>query len=385
MSFCKKLVSFALCLLLLASCFCIFASAESPSLSAKSAILIDASGGRILYEKNAREVRPMASTTKIMTALVALSLADPGQEIIIPTEAVGTEGSSAYLKAGEVFTLEELLYALLLQSANDAAVAIAVSLSGSVGAFVEEMNRKAASLGLADTQFETPSGLDGTHHHTTAYDLAMLTRVALQNPILSSIVSTKTISLPANETRTARSFVNHNKLLFSYPGCIGVKTGFTKKSGRCLVSAAERDGVRLIAVTLDAPDDWNDHKELLDYGFSVLQQKKICQKGDLIAELPLVGGGKSTVTLEAADDLSLTLPKDTGALKLVNDLPPFAYAPLTKGERVGALLVYETDSEGSLTLVGSVDLIASQDYPAKKKPSLFSRLFQFFKTLFQKE
>ena len=381
----KRFLCFSLCFVLLVSLLPLSVGAESaPTLSAASAILIDADSGKILFEKDADAIRPMASTTKIMTALVALSLADPEQEIRVTAGAVGIEGSSAYLKEGELFTLEELLYALLLQSANDAAAAIALSLAGSVDAFVEEMNQTASALGLSDTHFETPGGLDGKTHYTTAKDLARLTRVALKHPLFAKTVSTKTYTIPANDARTQRSFVNHNKLLFRYDGCIGVKTGFTKKSGRCLVSAAERDGVRLIAVTLDDPDDWRDHESLLDYGFSLLQAKTICRAGEPLYDLPLVGGVEETVTLVPESDLTVTLPKDA-QIKLVFDLPPFAYAPINPGEPVGTLLVYTLYKDEEPALCASVPLVAKEEYPIAKKPSFWSSLFAKIKSFFRKE
>lgn len=381
----KRFLCLSLCLFLIFVLLPLSASAQSaPALSASSAILIDKDSGSVLFEKNADERLPMASTTKIMTALVALSLAEPTTEIRVPSGAVGIEGSSAYLKEGEVFTLEELLYALLLQSANDAAAAIAISLSGSVEVFVEEMNRTASALGLTHTHFDTPGGLDGKTHYTTARDLARLTKIALEHPLFARIVATKTYTIPASDARAQRSFVNHNKLLFRYAGCVGVKTGFTKKSGRCLVSAAERDGVFLIAVTLDDPDDWRDHETLFDYGFSTLQSKTICRAGEVLTDLPLVGGLEERLSLAAEHDLSLTLPKGA-QLKPVFDLPPFAYAPIESGERVGALLVYSILPDAEPTLCGSVPLVANEDHPTAKKPSFWKRIVTKVLSIFRKE
>ena len=207
--------------------------------SAESAILIEAKTGTALYEKKADERLPMASTTKIMTALVALELAPPETVVTVPREAVGTEGSSVYLFEGEQLTLEQLLYALLLASANDAAVAIACGTAGSVEAFAGKMNEKAASLGLRNTHFVNPHGLDDPDHYTSARDLAVIARAALEVPLIRKAVSTQKITIPHNAEDGVRLLVNHNKLLRTYDGAIGVKTGFTKRSGRCLVSAAE--------------------------------------------------------------------------------------------------------------------------------------------------
>ena len=238
------------------------------SVSAHSAALYQPETNTFLYSKNADLRMPMASTTKIMTALVALEESSLDEIIIIDDRAVGIEGSSAYLKSGEAFTMEELLYALLLQSANDAAVAIANHIGGSSEGFAGLMNEKACSLGLEDTHFTNPHGLNDEAHYTTAYDLAKIAAQALKNEKFKEIVSTYKKTF-LNDERS-RTYVNHNKLLNLYEGCIGVKTGFTRQSGRCLVGAAERDGALLISVTLSAPNDWNDHKTLWNYGFSLL-------------------------------------------------------------------------------------------------------------------
>ena len=240
--------------------------AELP-LSAESAILMDASDGSVLYEKNAHARKGMASTTKIMTALVAAQSMPLDKNILIPKEAVGIEGSSVYLTEGESLTVRQLLYALLLSSANDAATALAIASAGSVESFAEKMNLFAKELGLSDTHFINPHGLYHEDHYTTAFELALITAAALRNTTVKEIVSTYKTDIPLGNEKKGRLLVNHNKLLKLYEGAIGVKTGFTKKTGRCLVSAAERDGLTLIAVTLNAPDDWNDHIKMLDHGF----------------------------------------------------------------------------------------------------------------------
>ena len=250
---------------------CAAAQTEPISVSARSAILIDLDEKSILYQRNARERMAMASTTKIVTALVACELSECDATVKIPREAVGIEGSSIYLCEGELLTVEQLLYALLLESANDAAVALAISVAGSIENFAQKCNEKAYSLGLRDTSFKNPHGLYDEEHYTTAYDLAILTAEALKNPTIAKICATKRATIPLGITKESptgdglRYLKNHNKLLSTYEGAIGVKTGFTKKSGRCLVSAAERNGLTLIAVTLNAPDDWRDHSAMLDY------------------------------------------------------------------------------------------------------------------------
>lgn len=247
-------------------------SAGALSLSAKSAALYDPSTKSFLYTKNADTRLPMASTTKIMTALVAIERCPLEKEVLVADEAIGTEGSSLYLKKGEALTMGDLLMGLMLRSANDAAAAIAYEISGGIEAFSELMNEKASALGLVDTHFTNPHGLDDEDHYTTAKELALLSAAALENDTFRDIVSTKKCIIK-NADGEARLLINHNKMLGSYEGSIGVKTGFTKRSGRSLVSAAERGNVRLITVTINAPDDWRDHKTMLDYGFSVIADR----------------------------------------------------------------------------------------------------------------
>ena len=283
------------------------ATASPPSLSAKSALLMEATNATVVLEKNAHTRLPMASTTKIMTALVALELAAPDTVICVDGRAVGTEGSSVYLCEGEKLTLEQLLYALMLESANDAAVAIAIGVSGSEEAFVDAMNAKATSLGLSDTHFANPHGLDAEAHYTTAYELARIAQAALQNSLFKTIVSTRKTTIPHQDTDAVRLLVNHNKMLRQYEGCIGVKTGFTQKSGRCLVSAAERDGVTVIAVTIDSPDDWKDHTKLLDYGFAHYQRVELCPV-DFRLCLPVVGGKETYINADTvASEVAVAL------------------------------------------------------------------------------
>lgn len=320
------------------------ADASAPDVSAKAAILICADNGEVVFEKNADTRLPMASTTKIMTALVAIENADIDGTVEIPPEAVGTEGSSVYLHEGELLTLRELLYAMLLESANDAAAAIAIHVAGSIEKFADMMNGKAAELSLFDTSFENPHGLDGKAHYTTARDLARLTAHALDNSVFRSIVSTYKTTIPLNGSEGTRSLVNHNKLLKNYEGCIGVKTGYTKKSGRCLVSAAERDGISFIAVTLNAPNDWADHAKLLDLGFSLYHSVTLCEAGEFRYVQPVVGGVDSCCVLTNSDRITVTLRKSEDLPVLTVELFRFSYAPISRGETVG-YLVYTLDGE----------------------------------------
>ena len=383
----KKLTSIILFLSLLSSLFGVPAKAEPsppsgtpPELSAQSAILLEGKCGYVIQEKAAHQRMPMASTTKIMTALVALDTADPTQIITVSPEAVGVEGSSIYLQAGEELTLEELLYALLLESANDAAVAIAIGIAGSVEAFAEQMNQKAAELGLKDTHFVNPHGLDHAEHYTTAYELALLTRYALQNQAFRTIVSTRKTTIPHASTNSARLLVNHNKMLRMYEDCIGVKTGFTKKSGRCLVSAAERDGVLLIAVTLNAPNDWSDHAALFDYGFTQYTSVELCLAEEFLFPVSVVGGAESYVMVGNAASAHAVLPSNHAPILTTVEAPRFLYAGIESGEVLGRV-VFKCDIEGNgnPVCIGSVDLTARYGIEQKaKKKSFWQWLLELF-------
>lgn len=298
------------------------------TISAHSAILMDAATGQVLYEKNSHEKSLIASTTKIMTGLLAAESGRLSETVIIPPEAVGIEGSSLYLKAGERLTVEQLLYGLMLHSGNDAAVALALHLSGNVEDFVDRMNEKAAELGLTETHFANPNGLDDEGNYGTAHDLAVLAAAALENEVFRQVVSTKTYTVGQ------RQLTNHNKLLWRYEGAMGVKTGFTKAAGRLLVSVAERQGRRLIAVTINAPDDWNDHSKLLDDGFSRLTAHTALTDGTLLGSVPIVGGTAETVTCRVRGDLSCALlPEETPTVTIC--LPRMAFAPVRAGDTAG--------------------------------------------------
>ncbi len=254
------------------------------STSAKSAILMEAESGRVLYEQNIHQESLIASITKLMTALVALESGRPLKGVVpITSESVGVEGSSLYLKEEERITLEALLYGLLLHSGNDAATAIAIHCGGSVEEFVGMMNQKAQELGMEHSQFANPHGLDQEGHHSSAYDMALVGRACLENETLAKMVGTQSISLGG------RSFTNKNKLLWYYEGCNGMKTGYTQAAGRTLVSSATRDGMTLICVTLNDPNDWVDHQLLYDYGFETYQMTQLSREKDTMIQLPLAG------------------------------------------------------------------------------------------------
>lgn len=281
-----------ICCFLLLSC-CI-SSAQGLTTSADSAILMEFESGRVLYEENINEEKLIASITKLMTALVALESDVPLQEKIeITAESYAVEGSSLYLELGEKISLEALLYGLLLHSGNDAAVAISIACGGTEEAFVASMNEKAKELGMNQSHFSNPHGLNDTEHYSTAYDMALLARACLENEVLADMVATEKIQI------SNRSFTNKNKLLWNYEGCIGMKTGYTELAGRTLVSAAERDGMTLICVTLNDRNDWVDHSALFDYGFDTYEM--VSFGAGITAEIPAQSSLVSFVTAEAQE------------------------------------------------------------------------------------
>ena len=340
------------------------------SISAKSAILIEVGSGEVVFSKDPDTRMPMASTTKIMTALVALENCDPGKTVTVSADATNIEGSSIYLYPEEQMTMLDLLYAMLLESANDAAAAIAIEIGGDIEGFASLMNKKAEALGLTDTHFENPHGLDENTHYTTARELAIIAREAYRNPTLREIFSTYKRTIPLNGGDGVRLLINHNKLLKSYEGATGIKTGYTKKSGRCLVSAAERDGLEFIAVTLNAPDDWSDHKKMLDMGFEKYEARQLCIAGEHIYTLPTVGAIEDHVFVAPARDIRVVTERGAGDVECVFDIPRFVYAPLGKGEVVGYLEFY---LDGKL--IAKTELTSLEALNGRREKGIFERIF----------
>lgn len=364
--------------LCLVGALCPVAQAAGPEVSAQSAVVLTADTGTVLFEKDGHTPRPVASTTKIMTALLALEAAqERGDPLVdITQEMVAVEGSSMGLQAGDSISLTGLAAGMLLASGNDAANAAALYLDGSLESFAARMNQRAAALGMEDTHFVTPSGLDGEDaqglgHLSTAYDMALLARAALEDQAFRQLCSSPSLAVAFAEPVKRVTYTNHNKLLTQYPGCVGVKTGFTKEAGRCLVSAAERDGALLIAVTLNAPNDWEDHTALLDYGFSQMEPYQLAG-GDVRLTVPVVGSPVEVVSLRGSNGGEVTLPLGQGAqVERVVRVPKFLYAPVEAGEQVGEICWY---LEGQL--LGSAPLIAAGAAPLQEKaPNLWERLF----------
>lgn len=325
---------------------------------------MDASTNRVLFEKNADAHALIASTTKIMTALVVCEQCNVLDRVRIPKDAVGIEGSSMYLREGEVMTVQELLYGLMLHSGNDAAVALAIYCGGTVEGFAQLMNDKAHRLGLTGTHFENPHGLDSPGHYSTARDMATLAAYAMNNPLFAQTVSTKSVSA------AGRSLRNHNKLLWRVDGADGVKTGFTKAAGRILVSSATRQGRRLITVTMNAPDDWNDHAGLIENGFKRFSEKTIITKGECLGTAEVAGGNSPDVQLMAAEDFSYALADDE-RVQVVLQGTGFVYAPVVNGQHAGfAYICVDDEAVGKVSMVYGNTV--EQLIP---KRSFWSRLF----------
>lgn len=356
----KKAISILLAVLAASSLPCAArAQTAAPSVSARSAVVISAADGCVLYEKNSHERLPIASTTKIMTALLTLeAAARDDKTVLITSEMVRVEGSSMGLRAGDKLTLTALAEGMLSVSGNDAANSAAIAVGGSIQKFAALMNQKAAQLGLSDTHYVTPSGLDDESHYSSAGDLAKLTAAALKNQEFAEIVAQKKIKVQFSDPDRTVTYTNHNKLLSMYDGCTGVKTGFTKKSGRCLVSAAERGGVQMIAVTLSDPNDWEDHEKLLDYGFSRLTRYQ-ADDSDFHLNLSVVGGTKRSVPVQGSAGAAALLPSDeVQNLRRTVELPQFAYAPVAKGQVLG--VVRYANGTGT---VATTKLTAGADIP----------------------
>lgn len=360
------------CVMLRSFCVVSYAT-EKIVLSADSAIVMNAQTGEIVFEKNCYEQRGIASTTKIMTSVILLENKNLSDEVKVKSEDVKIEGTSAGLKADDVVTCEVLLKAMLLESGNDAANVTATAVSGSVEAFSVLMNEKAKSLGMKNTSFKNPSGLTEDGHFSTAYDMALLTRYAIKNPIFRSVCSLKQARVSYGNPPYERTFTNHNKLLDNCEGVFGVKTGFTKASGRCLVTACERNGVTLVAVTLSAPDDWNDHKKLYDYGFEKTAKRTV-NFNDSDIKVSVVGSDKERISVALFTDLAYFSAKETETETIVY-CEKFLYADVKCGDVVGKVEI--RDNYGNILcqsfLVSKEDAVISFE-PQEKPPSLFDKI-----------
>ncbi len=335
---------------------------EPPDVSAKAAAVISADTCEVVWEKNGSQKLPMASTTKIMSALLCIESGGLDEPFTVDSKAIHVEGSSMGLREGDTVTKYALCCGMLLPSGNDAANAAAVRIAGSTERFAEMMNDRAREMGLSHTWFVTPSGLEGEGHGSSACDMAVLAAEALKNDTFRSICSSETIQTEFGAPPYKRWLKNTNKLLSLYSGTYGVKTGFTDEAGRCLVSACEREGKRLICVTLNDPNDWNDHMALFDYGFGQVETIRAVPPESL--EVPLAGGEKERLSLKAEEDITFTSAgAESGDLSYQVLSAPFVYAPVSEGENVAQLSISLSGRE-----LKRIPLYAAEDAPAAVLP-----------------
>lgn len=321
----KKCVVFVL---LAMFCSCPL-TAKAEDISARSAIVYQPQTQTVLFEKNADERSLVASTTKIMTALVVLDECDLDEVVDIRRECTDIEGSTMYLKAGESYTVKELLYGMMLVSGNDAAASLACHVAGNIENFAALMNKKAAELSLTDSHFVNPHGLDAEEHYSTARDLAVLTAAAMENEIFCEIFSTQSCRIQGV------NYQNHNKLLKSCEGCTGGKTGYTEAAGRILVSSCKREDMELICVTIAAPDDWNDHQKLYDSAYDAY--RFVPALDERSNQLGVISGTSEFARLQAKP--SGVLVKKDSTVEIRTFLPDFVFAPVLCGQRAGEVQI----------------------------------------------
>ncbi|MBZ4662376.1 MAG: D-alanyl-D-alanine carboxypeptidase [Caloramator sp.] len=310
------------------------------TLNSYAAVVIDQNSGRILYSKNSDIRLPMASTTKIMTTIVALEKGNLNDRVIVSKKAASIGGSNAGLLAGEKISLEELLYGLMLRSGNDAAIAIAEHIGGNVDNFLKLMNEKAIEIGAFNTSFKTPHGLDADGHYTTAEDLAKITAYAMKNDFFNKIVSTKEISAGISG-KFNRSYSNINKFLYRVENADGVKTGYTSGAGKCLVASVKHDYGRYICVVLNSSDRWKDAEELVKYAKENYKFIKLFNKGDEIKSLRVFGGKTRYIISLTENDVFIPIKSDEAQyIRTEAFVPSVIFSPIKKGDVLGNLVVY---------------------------------------------
>lgn len=368
----KKIISVFIMLILLFTSIKVMAMADS----ADCACVINAVTGETVFAKNMNERHSMASTTKIMTAVIALEKCKMDEIVVVSAEAANQEGSAAYISEGDQICMKDMLYGLMLNSGNDAAFAIAEHISGNTKDFAKLMNQKAELLGLKDTHFVNPSGLDDSEHYTTAWDLAMLARYAMNNSDFREIVAAQTYQIKPVNSEDVLYCSNHNKMLHLYEGSTGIKTGYTKKTGRCLVSSAQRNDMEFIAVTLGAPNDWNEHSQMLDYAFSEYYPKRVIEKNSRLKIAEINGEKYSFV---AAENFTVPLKENEGcSVEVVSHVAEGLKAPINKGEKVGyAEIKYNGNRIGDVDIIAKEDIIGNDGINIKN--SFFDMVARFFK------
>lgn len=335
------------------------ARAAAPGISSLSAAVYCVEADMFLYEQDSRTPRPMASTTKLMTALVAAESLSASATVTVPTGAVPVEGTQLGLRAGQPITVRDLLAGLLLESGNDAANALALTVADSFDAFSARMNERAAAIGMTDSRFVTPSGLDAEGHAASARDMALLGAAALDHPLVAELCASKSATLTLDGRRV--TVTNHNKLLRLMDDCIGMKTGFTKRSGRCLVSAVRRDGVTMVIATLNGGDYWNDHKALYNYAFSLVERRDLT--ADVPSTLPVAGGADTYITLAWTPPTAVTRRGD--AVRARVELPDFVWAPVAEGDAVGQVRFTVGDRTVATAPITAAADVITHEMPSK--------------------
>lgn len=338
-----------------------YGAPREPDISAKAAIIIEASTGKVLYTKNADDRRYPASTTKMMTLIVALEHGNLNDIVTTSQNAASTEGSSLWLSPGEKLKMKEMLYGMMLLSGNDATVAVAEHISGSVEKFAKLMTEKAHAIGAVNTNFTNSSGLPDSNHYTTASDLARIAAYGYKNPMFTQIISTKNIVIPWPGKDHDRDLYNENKLLWQYEGANGVKTGYTDAAGRCLVSGAKRDNIQLVAVVLDGDRMWEDSIKLLDYGFSQVKPQVMYNQGDILKTVRIMDGKAEYVPLVTSGSIVVPISEDDKEkFSTVIDVPARIEAPVAAGQKVGTVKAFYKNRE-----IASVDLVATESVERK--------------------
>ncbi|MPM55616.1 D-alanyl-D-alanine carboxypeptidase DacB [bioreactor metagenome] len=344
------------------------APGNPPVVTAKSAIVIEASTGKVLYAKDSEQRRYPASTTKIMTLIVALEHGNLEDTVTASAHAASTEGSSLWLTEGEQLKLKDMLYGIMLVSGNDATVAVAEHISGALPKFAQLMTEKARAIGATSTSFTNSSGLPDPNHYSTAHDLAKITAYGYKNPMFAQIVGTKAIIIPWPGKDHDRELFNENRMLWLYEGGNGVKTGYTEAAGRCLVSAANRNGIQLITVVLDSDHMWEDSIALLDYGFENIAPKIIFNQGDILKTVKVANGKSGNIKLLVNTNIIAPISEaDKDEFRTEIDAPVKVEAPIKAGQTLGKVKLIYKDVE-----VGSADLVAAESV---EKKSLFGLLW----------
>ena len=344
-----------------------------PNVTATSAIVIEASTGHVIYSRNAEQRMFPASTTKMMTLIMALESGRMDEIVTVGSNADGAEGSTLWLNAGENIPLRELLYGMIMVSGNDAAIAIAEHLDGTVYQFAEHMNKRAAEIGAKNTHFTNPHGLPDDNHYTTAHDLALLAAYGYKLAEFENIVTAKEVSYGWIHD-FPKIFRSENQMLWLYRGGNGIKTGYTDKAGRCLISAAKRDGIQIISVVLDSEYMWNDSILLLDYGFNNVKFEKLVKADEVVKNIPVMSGRKKSVQVKTTGEIVMPIFGNDEPYQVVYDLPKVLNAPVTNGQKVGKVRVMYGDKEAA-----AVDIIATADVEQK---SFFRWFWEKIKSFF---